>query len=84
MALRNQIKRQNKPVKLKSFRILGLSSAIVVVIEPNAEQQNNGSTININKRPAAPADAPLESGSIGANVQYDKPTVTNNNSKLSN
>lgn len=42
MALRNQIKSQNTPVKLKIFRILGLSSAIVEVIEPKAEQQNSG------------------------------------------
>jgi len=84
MALRNQIKRQNTPVKLKIFRILGLSSAIVEVIEPKAEQQNSGSTININKIPAAPADAPLESGSIGVNIKYDKQTDTNKDNKLSN
>ena len=84
MALRNQIKRQNKPVKLKVFRNLGLSSATVEVIEPKAEQQNSGSTININKRPAAPAEAPLESGSIGAKIQYDKQTDINKDNKLSN
>ena len=84
MALRNQIKSQNTPVKLKIFRILGLSSAIVEVIEPKAEQQNSGSTVNINKRPAAPADAPLESGFIGINIKYDKQTDTNKNNKLSN
>ncbi|WP_421133470.1 hypothetical protein [Alteromonas sp. A079] len=84
MALRNQIKRQNKPVELKIFRILGLSSAIVEVIEPKAEQQNSGNTINIRKRPAAPADAPLESGFIGAKIQYDKQTVTNKDNKLNN
>jgi hypothetical protein len=84
MALINQIKRQNKPVKLKSSRTLGLSSAIVEVIESKAEQQNSGSTINISKRPAAPADAPLELGSIGAKTQNDKTTVANKNNKLSN
>ncbi|MEM7421266.1 MAG: hypothetical protein AAF364_16300 [Pseudomonadota bacterium] len=82
--MRNQIKSQNTPVKLKIFRILGLSSAIVEVIEPKAEQQNSGSTVNINKRPAAPADAPLVSGSIGINIKYDKQTDTNKNNKLSN
>ena len=64
--------------------LLGLSSATVEVIEPKAEQQNSGSTININKRPAAPADAPLESGSIGAKIQYEKQTDINKDNKLSN
>jgi len=77
-------KPQCKPVKRYIDLILGLSSAIVVGIESKAEQQNSGNTRNIKDRPAALADAPLDSGVIGNKVQNSKQTATNKKNKLNN